>query len=220
MELLSLSAAPKRRPLHAGVLPLPVRRFLRLWIQLFVHVFYRVRVRGAEHLPARGPALVVANHVSYADCFILGAACAFPLRFVYWNKLDDVPIVGRVCRLCGGIPIASAKEDPLLLQTALEEVDDALANGEVVAIFPEGALTRDGEIADFRAGIERVLSRRPVPVVPAALRGLWGSKMSRSVQKRMALRPALEVLAAAALPPTASAARMRTEVSALRGAFR
>ncbi len=211
--------SPRPRPLHAGVLPLAIRRFLRVWIQLVVHLFYRLRVHGGEHLPVRGPALVVANHVSYADCFVLGAACDFPLRFVYWNGLDRVPIVGRVCRLCGGIPIASAKEDPELLRTALEEVDDALAHGEVVAIFPEGALTRDGEIADFRAGIERVLSRRPVPVVPAALRGLWGSKMSRATRKRFALRPALEVLAARALPPTVTALEMRSSVSALRGAF-
>jgi 1-acyl-sn-glycerol-3-phosphate acyltransferase len=208
-----------RRPLHAGVLPLAVRRFLRVFIELFVHVFYRLRVRGGEHLPARGPALVVANHVSYADCFVLGAACDFPLRFVYFHGLDDVPIVGRVCRLCGGIPIASAKEDPELLATALEEVDDALAHGEVVAIFPEGSLTRDGEIADFRSGIERVLARRPVPVVPAALRGLWGSKMSRAARKRIAVRPSLEVLAAPALAPDVTAARMRDEVSLLRGAF-
>jgi 1-acyl-sn-glycerol-3-phosphate acyltransferase len=213
-------AAPRAHDLHRGVLPLAIRRFLHAWIRLAVHLFYRLQVRGGENLPARGPAIVVANHVSYADCFVLGAASEYPLRFVYWNGLDRVPIVGRVCRACGGIPIASAKEDPELLATALEEVDDALANGEVVAIFPEGALTRDGEIGDFRAGIERVLSRRPVPVVPAALRGLWGSKMSRASRKRFALRPALEVLAAHALPPTVTAAFMRAEVSALRGAFR
>ncbi len=210
---------PPRRPLHAGVLPLPVRRFLHGLIALAVHLLYRLRVRGAEHLPARGPALVVANHVSYADCFVLGAACDYPLRFVYWNGLDRIPLVGRVCRLCGGIPIASAKEDPELLAAALDEVDDALAHGEVVAVFPEGALTRDGEIAAFRAGIERMLARRPVPVVPAALRGLWGSKMSRAARKRLALRPSLEVVAAQALPPTVTAAQLRSEVGALRGAF-
>lgn len=207
----------RARPLHAGVLPLGVRRFARVLIAMVVHLFYRLRVRGGEHLPSQGPALVVANHVSYADCFVLGAACAYPLRFVYFHGLDRIPIVGRVCRLCGGIPIASAKEDPALLATALDEVDDALARGEVVAVFPEGSLTRDGRIADFRTGIERMLARRPVPVVPAALRGLWGSKLSRARDKRLALRPRLEVRASAALPPTVSAGRLFEEVSLLRG---
>src|SRR5690606_11938684 len=84
-----------------------------------------------------------------------------------------------VFRAARAIPIAGAKEDPAIMERAFEQIDAALAAGELVGIFPEGALTRDGDIATFRAGVERILAARPVPVVPMALCGMWQSMWSR-----------------------------------------
>jgi len=95
-----------------------------------------------------------------------------------------VPVMRWIFRTAKAIPIAGAREDPALMQQAFDEIDAALADGQVVGIFPEGKLTSDGEIAAFKSGIEKVLARaaqagRPVPVVPMALRGMWASMWSR-----------------------------------------
>jgi 1-acyl-sn-glycerol-3-phosphate acyltransferase len=92
-------------------------------------------------------------------------------------------------KTAGVIPIASAKEDPELLEAAFDAIDHALANGEAVCIFPEGELTRSGAINPFRPGLERIIARRPVPVVPMALSGLWGTFFSRAGKGAMRRLP-------------------------------
>jgi 1-acyl-sn-glycerol-3-phosphate acyltransferase len=153
-----------------------VMRFIT-WV--LVHTLYRVRVEGLKNLPEEGAALLVCNHVSFMDPLIIMASVRRPVRFVMYYKIFNIPLLKFVFRTARAIPIAGHKEDPALLDRAFDEVDAALANGELVCIFPEGGLTTDGAIAPFRGGVERILQRRPVAVVPLALRGLWGSVFSR-----------------------------------------
>jgi 1-acyl-sn-glycerol-3-phosphate acyltransferase len=151
-------------------------RFLS-WI--LVNTLYRIDTEGLERIPEEGPALLVCNHVSYMDALIVAGSVRRPVRFVMYYKIFNIPLLRFIFRTAKAIPIAGRKEDPALLERAFEEVDRALADGELVCIFPEGGLSRDGTIAPFRGGVERILGRRPVPVIPLALRGLWGSVFSR-----------------------------------------
>ncbi|HEY6545109.1 MAG TPA: MFS transporter [Dokdonella sp.] len=151
-------------------------RFLS-WI--LVNTLYRIDTQGLARIPEEGPALLVCNHVSYMDALIIGGSVRRPVRFVMYYRIFNIPLLRFLFRTAKAIPIAGRKEDAALLERAFDEVDRALADGELVCLFPEGGLTRDGEIAPFRGGVERILARRPVPVIPIALRGLWGSIFSR-----------------------------------------
>jgi 1-acyl-sn-glycerol-3-phosphate acyltransferase len=151
-------------------------RFLT-WV--FVNVMYRIRVRGLENIPETGPALLVSNHVSFMDALVIGGSVRRPVRFVMDHNIFRIPVLGFIFRTARAIPIAPAREDPAALEKAFDRIDAELAAGEVVCIFPEGRLTRDGEMSEFKRGVEKILARRPVPVVPMALRGLWGSFFSR-----------------------------------------
>jgi 1-acyl-sn-glycerol-3-phosphate acyltransferase len=151
-------------------------RFLS-WV--LVNLMYRIRVQGLEHIPAQGPALIVCNHVSFMDALVIGGSVRRPVRFVMDHNIFRVPLLGFIFRTARAIPIAPAREDPAALSKAFDRIDAELADGEIVCIFPEGKLTRDGEMNEFKKGVERILERRCVPVVPMALRGLWGSFFSR-----------------------------------------
>ncbi|MCA9608092.1 MAG: 1-acyl-sn-glycerol-3-phosphate acyltransferase [Myxococcales bacterium] len=156
----------------------PGERVLRVLVRALVGLLYRLRVRGFEGLPAEGPALLVANHVSYLDAAILGALSPRPVRFVMHRSFYGRWPLSWFFRACGAIPIAGRKEDPALLERAMERIDETLAKGEIVGFFPEGQLTRDGELCPFRPGLDAILARRPVPVIPVTLEGLWGSVFS------------------------------------------
>jgi 1-acyl-sn-glycerol-3-phosphate acyltransferase len=158
------------------LLPEFLMRFLA-WI--FTNIVYRIRPTGLENIPRDGPAIVVCNHVSFMDPLILGGAVTRPMRFVMYYKIFQIPLLGFIFRDAKAIPIASATEDLGLMEQAFERIDAELADGNVVCIFPEGGLTPDGEVQRFRPGIEKILARRPVPVVPVALGRLWGSWFSR-----------------------------------------
>lgn len=159
-----------------GLVPEFLLRFIA-W--LLVKAVYRLRATGLEHIPHEGAAVLVANHVSFADAVVIMGASPRPIRFVMDHRIFRTPLLGFVFRHCGAIPIASAKEDPALLEKAFAEVSTALAAGELVGIFPEGGITPDGTLQPFRPGIVRILERNPVPVIPMALSGLWGSFFSR-----------------------------------------
>ncbi|MDJ0910749.1 MAG: MFS transporter [Woeseiaceae bacterium] len=159
-----------------SLLPEFLMRFLA-WI--IVSLFYRTRVTGIENVPAHGPAVVVCNHVSYMDPIILSASIRRPMRFVMWYKIFDIPLLKFFFRNMHAIPIAGAREDEELMRAAFDKVDEELAAGNVVCIFPEGGITRDGEVQRFRPGIEKIIERRSVPVVPIALSHLWGSWFSK-----------------------------------------
>ncbi|MDT8438437.1 MAG: MFS transporter [Wenzhouxiangellaceae bacterium] len=155
---------------------------LRCLMWLVSRLVYRVRVigRGRLQVPEHGPALIVCNHLSYMDPLIIGGSIRRPIRFVMAHEIYQLRGLRWLFRLAGAIPVAPRKVDPDLLDQAFDEVDRALANGELVAIFPEGGLSRDGEVAAFRGGIAEILARRPVPVIPMVLEGLWGGVFSRA----------------------------------------
>lgn len=148
------------------------------------HVMYRLRVTGREHIPLEGAAVLVCNHVTFVDWLILSAATQRPMRFVMHHAFTRLPFSGRIFRDAKVIPIASAREDAKLLEEAFARISEELRAGELVCLFPEGMLSRDGAMAPFRRGIERIVTTDPVPVVPMHLEGLWGSVFSRSVPRR------------------------------------
>ena len=204
------------------IVPEFLMRFLS-WV--FVRAFYRLRLHGIEqHIPDEGAALIVCNHVSYMDALILSASIPRPVRFVMYYKIFNVPVMRWIFRTSKAIPIASAKEDPEIMRSAFDEIDAALADGQLVCIFPEGSLTRDGAIAPFKAGVQRALERRPVPVVPMALKHMWASMWSkrdgRMGQMRVPrrFRAHVEVVAG---PPidgrNVAVATLESQVRALRG---
>lgn len=196
---------------------------LRFLVWILVHTMYRTTVRGANQVPREGAALVVANHVSFVDAFIVSAAIARPIRFVMYYRIYRAPILNILFRWARAIPIASVKEDPALMERAFAEVEKALAEGELVGIFPEGIITYSGDINSFRPGVERILAKSPVPVVPLALRGLWGSWFSRRGGRAMVKVPRrfwskIEVAIGPTVPASeATAQRLETEVRTLRG---
>ncbi|NHC06964.1 MFS transporter [Azonexus fungiphilus] len=207
-----------------GLVPEFLLRFIA-W--LLVKAVYRLRSEGVEHIPLSGPALLVANHVSFADAVILMGASPRPIRFVMDHRIFRTPLLGFVFRHCGAIPIAPARDDPALLEKAFAEVAAALANGELVGIFPEGNITRDGELQPFRSGVARILAANPVPVVPMALSGLWGSFFSRidgvamktPFRRGLFSRIGLRVGTPLA-PDEATPATLHERVLALRGAVK
>ena len=197
-------------------------RFLA-WV--YVKLLYRVTTVGIEEqVPDEGAALLVCNHVSYMDALIISGAIPRPIRFVMYYKIFHMPVMRWIFRTARAIPIAGAREDAALMEKAFEAVDAALAEGELVCIFPEGALTKDGQIAPFRGGVERILAKRPVPVVPLALKGMWLSMWSKRDSRLGRLRVPrrfrahVEVEADAPVPgETATAAMLEAKVRALRG---
>jgi 1-acyl-sn-glycerol-3-phosphate acyltransferase len=197
---------------------------MRFMTWVLVNTLYRVRVDGLKNVPDEGAAVVVCNHVSFMDPLILMACVRRPMRFVMYYKIFNIPVLNFIFRTAKAIPIAGRNEDPALMEKAFEAIDAALAEGEVVCIFPEGGLTRDGSIQAFRPGIDRILARRQVPVVPLALRGMWGSIFSRrDGMLRRARLPRrfwsrIELVGGAAYPEgTANAAVLEARVSELRG---
>ncbi len=152
---------------------------LRFIFWMLIHSVYRLKKDGIEHIPAEGPALLTCNHVSFVDALIISAACPRPIRFIMDHRIFKIPLLNFVFHESRAIPIAPAKEDPAMLERAYAEVAKALADGDLVCIFPEGAITWSGELGPFKGGVARILETSPVPVVPMALRGLWQSFFSR-----------------------------------------
>ena len=197
-------------------------RFLS-WV--LVRGLYKLRLHGIEkNVPDEGPALLVCNHVSYMDALILSASVPRPVRFVMYYKIFNIPVMSWIFRTAKAIPIAGARENPELMQRAFDEIDAALADGQIVGIFPEGALTRDGEIAAFKSGLEKVLEKRPVPVVPMALKGMWTSMWShrdgrmRRMRVPRRFRAHVEVVAGEIIDGNgATAEQLEARVRELRG---
>ncbi|MEX3785476.1 MFS transporter [Paraburkholderia sp. BR14374] len=154
---------------------------LRFVAWLLVHTFYRIRLVHAERIPERGAAVLVCNHVSFVDAIVIMAESPRPIRFVMDHQIFRSPFVGWLFRHAKAIPIAPAHQDATLLSRAYDLCARALADGELVCIFPEGKLTRTGELNPFRHGVAEIVRRTPAPVIPMALRGLWGSVFSRAV---------------------------------------
>jgi 1-acyl-sn-glycerol-3-phosphate acyltransferase len=197
---------------------------MRFIVWLLIHSVYRLKKEGIEHIPEEGAAVIVCNHVSFVDALIIAAACPRPIRFVMDHRIFKLPIINFVFREGRAIPIASAKEDPALLEKAYEEVANALEAGDLVGIFPEGRITDTGELYPFRKGITRIVARTPVPVVPMALKGLWGSffsrkdgpAMTRPLRRGLFSKVSLAVAAPVA-PAAATPEALQEIVAGLRG---
>jgi 1-acyl-sn-glycerol-3-phosphate acyltransferase len=200
---------------------------MRFLVWLLVHSVYRLEKSGLERIPDEGAALIVANHVSFVDALVIAAACRRPVRFVMDHRIFKVPVLNFVFRTGKAIPIASAKEDAAMMERAFAEVAGALRAGDVVCIFPEGKLTDTGDLNPFRPGVKRILQETPVPVVPVALRGLWGSFFSRkdgaAMTKPWRLRPFAKIgLVVGELVPAvlATPEALQARVGELRGDWR
>jgi 1-acyl-sn-glycerol-3-phosphate acyltransferase len=153
---------------------------LRFIAWILVHTFYRIRLVHAERIPEEGAAVLVCNHVSFVDAIVIMAESPRPLRFVMDHHIFKTPLVGWLFRHAKAIPIAPSHEDPQMLAGAYDSCAKALAEGDLVCIFPEGKLTKTGELNPFKHGVTEILRRAPAPVIPMALRGLWGSVFSRA----------------------------------------
>jgi 1-acyl-sn-glycerol-3-phosphate acyltransferase len=152
---------------------------LRFVAFVAARLVYRFKVRGDEHIPAAGAAILVCNHVSFIDPVLLMAASPRPIRFIMDHAIFRTPLLGWFFRLAKAIPIAPQKVDPTTYEQAFRSARQVLDEGDLLCIFPEGAISRDGAIAEFKGGVMKLLETHPVPVVPLALQNLWGSFFSR-----------------------------------------
>ncbi|MEH6468084.1 MAG: MFS transporter, partial [Porticoccus sp.] len=199
---------------------------MRFLVWLLSHTIYRVKHQGLEYIPSKGAAMIVCNHVSYVDALLLAGAVRRPIRFIMFKPIYELPVLNFIFRTGGAIPLCSRQHDEQAYLQAMDEIAEALEQGHLLCIFPEGKLTQDGEINEFKAGIERILERTPVPVVPMALQGLWGSFFSHShggVFKKP-FRPQwrhIKVLAGTSiLPEKVTAETLQEMVTGLRGSYR
>jgi len=157
---------------------------LRFVAWMMSNVVYRYRLRGEENIPSEGAAVLVCNHVSFVDAVLLMAASPRPVRFLMDHRIFRVPLLGALFRLAKAIPVAPQKEDPEAYERAFAQAAQVLREGDLLGIFPEGAITRDGALAPFKGGVRKILDAAEaqglqVRVVPAALINLWGSFFSR-----------------------------------------
>ena len=169
-----------------GLVPEFLLRFIA-WI--LVHVIYRLEKRGIETIPEKGPALLICNHVGFTDAIVISAAVPRPVRFIMESTIFKIPVLSTIFRGMKAIPVAPAKEDLETYERAFRIVAEELRDGNLVCIFPEGRLTADGEIREFRAGLLRILQETPVPIIPMALTGLWDSMFSRKYPSLWERRP-------------------------------
>ncbi|MEE8873363.1 MFS transporter [Pseudomonas helleri] len=193
---------------------------MRFMIWLLSHSMYRVKHKNLEAIPDEGAALLVCNHVSFVDALLIGGAVRRPIRFVMYYKIYNLPVLNFIFRTAGAIPIAGRAEDEATYERAFRKIAQYLNDGELVCIFPEGKLTSDGQISEFKAGVRVILEQTPVPVIPMALQGLWGSFFSRDPNKGFFRRLWSRVTLVAGAPIPANEATqklLRERVSELRG---
>lgn len=152
---------------------------MQLGAWLLMHSIYRIGKHDLDNIPEKGAAVLACNHVSFVDPIVIGAVSPRPMRFVMYHKIYNLPVINRFFKQAGAIPIAPMKENPELLEQAYDSIAKALENNELVVIFPEGGLTPDGKLQELKPGITRILERTPVPVIPMAISGLWGTWFSR-----------------------------------------
>lgn len=194
---------------------------MRFMIWLLGHSMYRVEHRNLEAIPDEGAALLVCNHVSFVDALLIAGSVRRPIRFVMYYKIFRLPVLNFIFRTAGAIPIAGRNEDIQIYEKAFTRIAQYLKEGELVCIFPEGKLTADGEMNEFRGGVTRILEETPVPVIPMALQGLWGSFFSRDPNKGFFHRIwSRVVLVAGEAVDEPTPARLQEVVGGLRGGVR
>lgn len=156
------------------LLPDAVLRFV-LW--LLTRTVYRIRVVGRDHIPSKGGALFVCNHLSLADAMLMLASTDRNVRFMMYHAHYELPWIKPFARMLGVIPISS-EQRPREMIKSLQTASEAIKNGDVVCIFAEGQITRIGQMMPFRRGFERIMKDVEAPIIPVALDGVWGSIFS------------------------------------------
>jgi 1-acyl-sn-glycerol-3-phosphate acyltransferase len=197
-----------------------MNRWIRWALCMLVKSLYRVELQGASHVPREGAAVLVCNHVSFVDALLIGASLPREVRFVMDHRIFDTPGMRILFRAGRVIPIAPRREDPATFERAFAEMGNALRAGELLCIFPEGQITRSGGLAPFRPGVERAVRETPVPVVPMALLGMWGSVFSRTRRTSFprGVRSAVTLRFGAPVPPAeVTASALQTRVAELGG---
>ena len=154
------------------------RFFIRFLAWIISCFMYRITKSGDANIPETGAAVLVSNHVSFMDWLLISAACRRPVRFIMYEPIYRIPVLHWLFRWVKAIPIQSRRTNPGIYQAAFREISAALENGELICIFPEGKLSRDGRIDVFKGGIQKMVKDTPVPVIPMAIRGMWGSFFS------------------------------------------
>ncbi|MCZ8501510.1 MFS transporter [Vibrio lentus] len=222
-QLFALLAVFNTLVMFALFYQVPIYAF-RFFTWVVTHTMYRVKHKNLHNLPEKGGALIVCNHVSYMDALLLSAVCPRLIRFVMEEDYAKLPPLRRFLKRAGVIPISATNRSSI--RNAFKEVERALHEGHIVCIFPEGKLTSDGEVAEFMRGMELIIRRSPVPVIPMALKGLWGSYFSRfkgSACKGLPNRfwTKIEIEAGKPiLPKDTSCETLRQSVAELRGPLR
>jgi 1-acyl-sn-glycerol-3-phosphate acyltransferase len=176
----------------AGYIFLLVPEYLLRFVALLLSRFtYRFKVSGDDYIPSQGAAVLACNHVSFADPVLIMAASSRPVYFLMDHRIFKSKALGWLFRLGKAIPVAPRAEDPAAYEAAFEAAAKVLRDGDLLCIFPEGGITKDGNLQPFKGGIAKILERAradglDVPVVPMALTNLWGSFFSR-VEKGTAM---------------------------------
>lgn len=153
------------------------QHFIKAFLWVLLRLLYRVRIRHADRIPTTGAAILVPNHVASIDAGLIAAHVFRPVRYaMYWKIYNRL---SWLVQPLGAFPIASREENESIYERAFEIIAETLDRGELLCIFPEGALTLDGEVGEFRSGILKIRERNRVPVIPIGLVGLWGSYFSR-----------------------------------------
>jgi acyl-[acyl-carrier-protein]-phospholipid O-acyltransferase/long-chain-fatty-acid--[acyl-carrier-protein] ligase len=170
------------------VLALLPQALLRLALWAMTHSLYRLRVKGGVNVPDKGGALLVCNHLSYADVAFVQASTARPIRFVMHKDFYDLWWLRPIARLTGAIPVSSSMRPRAMIE-ALRSAGDAVRQGDVVCIFAEGQISRIGQLLPFARGLERIMRGVEAPIVPVCLDGVWGSIFSFSRRRFLWKRP-------------------------------
>ena len=198
---------------------------IRFLVWILIHTIYKVEVKGIEKMPETGAVIIAANHVSFVDPLIIGGVIRRPVRFIMYYKIFQMPVLNFIFKFGKAIPIAGQNEDPEVLEQAYRSIHEEIAEENVLGIFPEGRITTDGEIRAFKTGIERIVAKQPVNVVPVALCNLWGSLFSRRdpllKRRPYKFRARIELRIGTPIAPAElTAERLEQEVRKLRGADR
>jgi len=197
--------------------------FLRFMAWLLTHTFYKIRIVGAENVPFHGPALLSANHISYVDALLVGATLQRFIKFIMYKKIYELPLVRQLCSIMEVIPIApyEGKES---VKASLEAARQKLLAGEVLCIFPEGQITRNGQMNEFRPGLESIMQGVSCPIIPVYLHNVWGSIFSFSGKKVLWKFPKripypITIIYGKPLPPEAKAGEVEQAVKDLAEGF-
>lgn len=200
------------------------RYFITGLVYLITRLCYRVEIIGSDNIPRYEPVLLTSNHVAWMDWFVIGAMLPLPPHFIMNHEFYKIPVVRHILRSARVVPIAPEFQRPDILERALNTCIDYLKAGDSVYVFPEGKVSRDGELLEFRTGIDRIHAGCPVPVVPMAIRGMWGSWFSFSGGRCMSGPPKrwgrsrIEIVVGEPIPPEEySLELLKERIEALRG---